>query len=161
MSFFEYHVTLRLSVLLGYIISNSSPFLDMVNYFLQPGVFGFFVKLVNPMFSVLYFILSELLFPLKELLNLIHIMYRLLRDLVSPLVSLAFQIIKLPFSLLKLILYMPTLSMYKLFLLIKDAIVNIYLFIRGVFMVRKVIVPVAKTTIENRDTTLSIIYFFQ
>jgi hypothetical protein len=28
-------------------------------------------------------------------------------------------------------------------------------------MVQKVIVPVAKTTIENRDTTMTIIYFFQ
>ncbi|CDW84397.1 UNKNOWN [Stylonychia lemnae] len=73
--------------------------------------------------------------------------------------------IRLSILLVKLIFYMPTMSILKILLLIKDGFIGIYLIIKeiiiGISAIKKVIIPAAKTVSENKETTLSIIQFFQ
>jgi hypothetical protein len=53
-------VVLRLSLLLGYIISISSPFSKFLGFFLNPGIFG---SLIAPFIQLLMFLLNEALYP--------------------------------------------------------------------------------------------------
>jgi len=85
----------------------------------------------------------------------------LIFEIVTPVFTLGIEIIKLKLSLVKLVFYMPTMSLVKLTLLIKDGFIGIFLIIKeiinGIKAIKTIIIPAAKTVSENKDTTLSII----
>jgi hypothetical protein len=53
-------LVLRLSLLLGYVISFSTPFKRILNFFLEPTVFGgLLTYVIEPLFGLVKFLLVE------------------------------------------------------------------------------------------------------
>ena len=82
---------------------------------------------------------------------------------MTPVFTLAIELIRLKMSLVKIILYMPTMSFLKLLLVVKDGFVGFYFVIKEILtsltIIKRIIIPAAKTTIENKETTMSLIQF--
>ena len=88
----------------------------------------------------------------------------LLFDIIKPIFTLVGHFFKILGSLLKLIFYLPLVSLTKVMFLISDGFKGIYLFIKGMFsglaMVKKIIIPVAQTSIEHKENTYNVLTIF-
>lgn len=123
--FFEAHVSIRMSMLLGLIISKSSPFIEMINYIFKPGVFSVIVKFIEPIFSILSMLLYELYMPFVITYNIVATSIRLILDLIAPVIYFLLEMLKIKWSLVKLILYLPSISIVKLCLMVKETLMGI------------------------------------
>lgn len=115
-------VILRLSLLLGYVISLSAPFARLLSFFLSPSVF---TSVIEPLFSLIRFILSECLYPVTTMWALLVYLGELLVTVVSPVVHIVSDIVKVFGSFLKLILYTPFASFCQLVVLLKDGLLDL------------------------------------
>lgn len=106
-------------------------------------------------------IISWILYPINDIIWLFKLLCLLIKEIVTPIVSIFIHIYRFTLSLLKLIFYLPTISLTKLFGFLKDGVLCLYMFIKSIFagftMVKKVLIPAAKTTIEHRETTFNLI----
>lgn len=118
-------VILRLSLLLGYVISLSAPFSRLITFFLKPSVFSNFIE---PLATFFRLILGECMEPIMSLMSLFWSLLLLSYDLITPIIILLFEILKLLLSIGKLILYTPSVSLFKLLVLIKDGIIGLAIF---------------------------------
>jgi len=80
-------VVLRLSLLLGYIISISSPFSKFIGFFLNPGIFG---MLIAPIINILGFFFKEALMPFNILADFFLLIIRFIVDVITPILSMMF-----------------------------------------------------------------------
>ncbi len=163
--FFEANVGIRMSMLLGLIISKSTTFLEFFNYMLQPGVFGVIVKCVEPVCTIAMMVVRELQVYLYFISGVVRIPVILIREVITPVLYFAFEIVKLKWSFVKLLLYLPTISLVKLSLLAKDTLLCfLFLFkqlLSGFSLLKRVIIPAAQSTYENKEATVTFIQFFQ
>lgn len=149
-----------MSLLLGYIISISSPFSKLMNFFFSPGVFGTLVAFFSPIITFVKFILSELFFPITSVYKLLRLFVMLIIDIITPFFNLIIELIRLVFSLIKLIFYVPTLSIRKIIFLLKDGLMGGFLFIKEVLtFFKSFVMPMAKA--QNREATISFIQLCQ
>eukprot|EP00347_Sterkiella_histriomuscorum_P004028 403362021 len=163
--FFEDHVIIRLSMLLGLILSKSTPFINFINWILRPGVFSLIVNLLLPLFDLLLLIINEVLYPFVQVLKLLKLTLILIYEIISPVFIFGYEIIKLKISLIKLLFYMPAMSILKILLLVRDCFVSVYIFVKEILTlissVKRIILPAARSVAENREATFNIIQFFQ
>lgn len=159
--FFEAHVSIRMSMLLGLLISKSTPFLEMINYILQPGVFSVIVTVLNPIFSLFMLLVREVGVYLMFLGSFIQIPVFLVREIITPVVQFVIEIVKIKWSLVKLILYLPSISIVKLCLMVKEAVMGVLLIFKSIFsgfsLLKRLIIPAAQSTYEHKETTMSFI----
>ena len=110
-------------------------------------------------------VMTEVLSPIIFAFNILRFIGILFIDIVKPIFYLVVNIFNIGISLLKLIFYLPIVSLSKIFALLKDGIFGVLLFIKGVFsfifiginMAKGLIIPAARTTIENRETTFNLL----
>lgn len=85
----------------------------------------------------------------------------LIRDIIKPVLVFINEVFKVILAVIKLILMLPTLSLIKLLTLLKDGALGLLTFLKsvleGVRMIKNVIIPAAKTSIEHRETTFNLI----
>ncbi len=148
-------VILRLSLLLGYVISISTPFSWLISFFWQPTVFGsLLVNVIEPLFSLSVFLLKECFYPITSIVRLVAYSVSVLLDIVRPVFTLLVELIRLILSLTKLVLYPPSVSIFRLLVLLKDGIFGLLLLIKEfLFIFKKLVAPMGKR--ENREATLS------
>lgn len=163
--FFESHVSIRMSMLLGLLISKSTPFIEFINYIFKPGVFGIIIKGIEYLFALLAILFSEVKMLFVMPFNAIKLLFILLFEVITPVLGFALELVKLKWSLVKLILYLPSISLVKLFLMLKEGFMGIVLIFKSIFsgldILKRVIIPAAKTTYENKETTMSFIQICQ
>jgi len=110
-------VILRLSLLLGYVITYSTPFSRLLSFIMQPAVFK---GLIEPLFQVVKFLWQESLEPFLYLAHLVHSAFTLIYDLTAPIFTVVWELIKIALSLCKLFLYTPSMTLLKLLTILAD-----------------------------------------
>lgn len=150
-------VVLRLSLLLGYIISISSPFSKFIGFFLNPGIFG---MLIAPIIKIIGFIFNEALVPFQMLGDLFSFISRFFVDIITPILSMIFQLIQLKLSIVKLILLPPSMGLIKLFYLLYESLLYGYSYFLYVFKFFKSFLGPLNNP-RNRETTLSFLQICQ
>lgn len=150
-------VVLRLSLLLGYIISISSPFSKFISFFLNPGIFG---MLIAPVFKIIGFIFNEALVPFQMLGECFSLTARFFVDIITPIVTMIFQLIQLKLSIVKFILLPPSMGLIKLFSFIADSIIYGYSYFTYAFKFFKSFLGPLNNP-RNRETTLSFLQICQ
>jgi hypothetical protein len=114
-------VILRLSLLLGYVITYSTPFSRLLSFFMQPAVFK---GLIEPLFQVVKFIWQESLEPFIYIAHLVHSIFSLIYDLAAPVFIVVWELVKIALSLCKLFLYTPSMTLLKLLTLLFDGVMG-------------------------------------
>lgn len=106
-------------------------------------------------------IFSFILYQIFDTLWVLQLFYYLIKEIITPIVLLIMHLSRFLISVVKLIFYLPTVSFLKLFSVIKDAFLMLLILIKGFFswlsILKRIIIPAAKTTIENKETTFNII----
>lgn len=105
--------------------------------------------------------MNEVFFPVIQFLKLLKLFIILIYEIITPVLRFGIEILKLKLSLVKLIFYMPTMSFLKIILLVKDGFIGFYQIskelINGLKVIKRVIIPAAKSAAENKEATMSII----
>lgn len=149
-------LVLRLSLLLGYVISISSPFTKVINFLLQPSILGgFLTYIIEPLWSLSKFLLTEgFQYPLQSIAQLLTYVFTIAYEVIYPLLYLISELLKLATSLGKLVLYTPTMSLYKILSLVFDGLRGIAMTMRDCYLfIKQYIVPVASNQ-HNREATM-------
>lgn len=156
-------LVLRLSLLLGYIISISSPFTKVINFLLQPSIFGgLLTYIIEPLWSLSKFLLTEgFQQPLQSIGQFISYAFKIAYEVIYPLVYLITELFKLVTSVVKVVLYTPTMSMYRLMSIVFEGIKSMAIAMRDFYrFIKQFVVPVA-TNPHNREATMGFLQLCQ
>ena len=148
-----------MSVLLGFVISKSQPFLDLINYLFKPGVFNNIVQIIEPIFALMFMIIKEFSMPFVITYDLTKLTVILIFEIITPVFVFIVEIVKIKWSLVKLLLYLPSISLLKILLMIKEFLLAIIYMLKQILSVfnfiKRILIPTAKATYENKDTTMT------
>lgn len=155
-------LVLRLSLLLGYVISISTPFTRILNFFLQPSVFsGILTYVIEPLVGLCRFLLVEgCQFPLQFIISIISWLLSLVGDVIYPIICLVGELFKIFGSLFKVLLGTPSMIIYKFLVLVFEGVVGLIGMIKDCYVIIKTFfIPMANQ--RNREATMGFLQVCQ